>query len=118
MIVARTVMMEGDLLAMDRMLELTGELDRHHGFARPRLPAPAKTARLVAPPPRAMLSPPDGGQGKFSSAQSLESTQNGKILTPALAREAGEGSAGHPRPLHPSKSTRSGINGASAGGMG
>ena len=44
MIVARTMMMEGDLQAMDRMIGLTRELDRYHGFARPRLPLPAETA--------------------------------------------------------------------------
>ena len=58
MIVARTMMMEGDLQAMDRMIGLTRELDRYHGFARPRLPLPAETAspRLATSPPRAMLA--------------------------------------------------------------
>jgi hypothetical protein len=50
MIVTRTMMMEGDLQAMDRMIELIGELDRDHGFAPP-YPAPADTvsSRLAAP---------------------------------------------------------------------
>src|SRR6202041_1129635 len=33
MIVARTMMMEGNLQAMDRLIKLTSELDRYHGFA-------------------------------------------------------------------------------------
>src|SRR5271169_5610898 len=33
MIVARTMMMQGNLRAMDRLIRLTSELDRYHGFA-------------------------------------------------------------------------------------
>ena len=65
MIVARTMMMEGDLQAMDRMIKLTGQLDRYHGFAAPR-PGRGGIARLAASPPRAMLSAPDGTTRKFS----------------------------------------------------
>ena len=86
MIVAHTMMMEGDLQAMDRLIRLTGELDRYHGFARPRLPLPAETATS---PPRAMLSAPDGAEGKFSSSQDVENTRNGAILIPALVGEEG-----------------------------
>jgi hypothetical protein len=32
MIVARTMMMQGNLQAMDRWIKLTSELDRYHGF--------------------------------------------------------------------------------------
>jgi transposase-like protein len=39
MIVARTMMMDGDLQAMDRLIRLTGELDRYHGFAPSQIPA-------------------------------------------------------------------------------
>src|ERR1700689_1851850 len=35
MIVARTLMMEGDLNAMDRLIKLTGELNRYYGLATP-----------------------------------------------------------------------------------
>jgi len=45
MIVARTMMMQGNLQAVDRMIKLTGELDRYRGFALARIPAPP-------PPPR------------------------------------------------------------------
>ena len=91
MIVARTMMMEGDLQAVDRMIELTRELDRYHGFARPRLPLPAETAspRLATSPPRALLSAPDGPEGKFSSSQDVENTRNGAIFIPALVGEEG-----------------------------
>ena len=56
MIVARTMMMEGDLHAMDRLIKLTGELDRYHGFAsrrfrfprKARRPAPSRAATRIA----------------------------------------------------------------------
>jgi hypothetical protein len=58
MVVAHTMMLEGDLQAMDRMIKLTGELDRYHGFT-PQHFAPADTAspRLAAPAPRALPAP-------------------------------------------------------------
>jgi len=67
------MMMRGDLQAMDRLLELSGEFDRYNGFGRAHLAAPAEAAppRLV-PPPRALLqasSAADGGRGKFSSQE-------------------------------------------------
>jgi len=87
MIVARTMMMEGDLQAMDRMIKLTGEL-RYHGLAPSRLPAPVEAVSpRLASSPRPMLSAPDGAQGKFSSSQSLENTRNGAIFIPALVGE-------------------------------
>jgi len=48
MIVARTMIMEGDLHAMDRLLELTGELDRYHGFGSRRFRFPRKPCRRGA----------------------------------------------------------------------
>jgi hypothetical protein len=42
MIVARTMMMEGDLRAMDRLIESTGALDRYHGFGTPPVSLPAE----------------------------------------------------------------------------
>ena len=44
MIVAHTMMMEGDLQAMDRFIRLTGELDRYHSFAPSQIPAFAEAA--------------------------------------------------------------------------
>ena len=52
MIVARTMMMEGDLHAMDRLIKLTGELDRYHGFATPSFSLPAEGS-----PPRRLARP-------------------------------------------------------------
>ena len=52
MIVARTMMMEGDLQAMDRLIKLTGELDRYHGFGKAPVALPAEGA-----PPRRLAGP-------------------------------------------------------------
>jgi hypothetical protein len=85
------MMMQGDLQAMDRLLELNGELDRYHGFGRAQLAASAEPAPLlVVPPPRALpeaSSAAVGGRGKFSSPQSLEKSRNQKILGPGLSGE-------------------------------
>lgn len=51
MVVAHTMMMEGDLAAMDRVIKLTGELDRYHGFGRP--------SGAAAPPPQIAAAPRD-----------------------------------------------------------
>ena len=59
MSVAHTMMMEGDLQAMDRLIRLTGELDRYHGFGRAPLaaePAPAPSPPRLPPPSQAPLS--------------------------------------------------------------
>ena len=52
MIVARTMMMEGDLHAMDRLIKLTGELDRYHGFGKPPVSLPPEGS-----PPRRLAGP-------------------------------------------------------------
>lgn len=61
MVVAHTRMMEGDLQAMDRLIRLTGELDRYHGFGRVGTaaaePAPPPAA-LAAPAPTLLLAQP------------------------------------------------------------
>jgi hypothetical protein len=62
MIVARTMMMQGNLQAMDRLIKLTSELDRYHGFAPAQIPWAREAApkpRLAAPEPRA-ISPNRG----------------------------------------------------------
>ena len=81
------MMMQGDPQAMDRLLELNGELDRYHGFRRAHLAAPAEAAppRLV-PPPRALLQA-SSAAGKFSSPQSLEKSRNQKILGSPYSRD-------------------------------
>jgi hypothetical protein len=43
---------EGDVCAMDRLIRLTGELDRYHGFGRPTVSLPAEGSppwRLAGP---------------------------------------------------------------------
>src|SRR5271155_2000589 len=59
MIVARTMMMEGDLQAMDRLIRLTGELDRYHGFGKPpvSLTAEGSAPRRLAQPRRELPVP-------------------------------------------------------------
>src|SRR5271154_6690827 len=61
MIVARTMMMQGNLQGMDRLIKLTSELDRYHGFAPAQIPWAREAAppRLAAPEPRA-ISPSRG----------------------------------------------------------
>ncbi|MGD1035999.1 MAG: hypothetical protein ABR878_02160 [Roseiarcus sp.] len=61
MVVAHTRMMEGDLQAMDRLIKLTGELDRYHGFGRTEIaaePNPAPPPRIAAPPLELMAPKP------------------------------------------------------------
>ena len=73
------------------MIKRTRKPDRYHGFAPSRLPAPAEAAspRLATSPTHAMLSAPDGGQGKFPSSQGLENTRNGAIFIPTHVGEEG-----------------------------
>ena len=52
MIVSHTMMMEGDLQAVDRMIKLTRELDRYHGFGQAQITAPPEP-----PPPRRLAAP-------------------------------------------------------------
>src|ERR1700722_5363980 len=62
MIVARTMMLQGNLQAMDRLIKLTSELDRYHGFAPAQIPwarGAAPKPRLAAPEPRAISSDRD-----------------------------------------------------------
>ena len=66
------MMMQGDPQAMDRLLELIGELDRYHGFGRAHLAAPAEAA-----PPRLVPSP-RAAAGEFGGRR-----RERKILLPA-----------------------------------
>ena len=49
MIVARTMMMQGNLQAMDRLIKLTSELDRYHGFAPAQIPWASGSGAAAAP---------------------------------------------------------------------
>jgi hypothetical protein len=67
MIVARTMMMEGDLQAMDRLIRLTGELDRYHGFGKPPVPLPAEGS-----PPQRLAGPRSELTAKNSAPSEAE----------------------------------------------
>jgi hypothetical protein len=59
MIVARTMMMEGDLQAMDRLIKLMRELDRYHGFGKAPISLPPESSppRRLAGPRRQLTGP-------------------------------------------------------------
>ena len=50
--ITHTLMREGDLQAVDRMIKLTRELARYHGFAQPQIPMPTEPV-----PPRQLAAP-------------------------------------------------------------
>ena len=61
MTVAHTMMMEGDLKAMDRVIRPAGELARDHGFGRAEMaaaPAPARPPQIAAPARELLLPKP------------------------------------------------------------
>ena len=70
------MMMEGDLHAMDRLIKLTGELDRYHGFGRPpvSLPTEGSPPRRLARPGRELpaldSAPPEAMRKLFLAANS------------------------------------------------
>ena len=76
MIVTHTLMMEGDLQAVDRMIRLTRELDRYHGFAQahapPEPPPPRRLAAPTGPPLLTDSTRDDEDDAKFSASQSIE----------------------------------------------
>jgi hypothetical protein len=82
MIVTHTMMMEGDLQAVDRMIRLTRELDRYHGFGQAQIPAPPEPPpprRLAAPAQRPQLTNStreEEADAKFSASQSIEIARN------------------------------------------
>jgi hypothetical protein len=82
MIVTRTIMMEGDLQAVDRMIRLTRELDRYHGFAPAQIPAPPgppSPRRLAAPKRRPQLTNSrreEEEDAKFCASQSIGIARN------------------------------------------
>jgi hypothetical protein len=74
---ARTMTMEGNLPAMDRLIELTSELDRYPASRRPIFPG-RRTRRFAAPQPRSISPNPARGEvgGKFSASQSIGIARN------------------------------------------
>jgi len=119
---ARTMTMEADLHAMDRLIELTRELDRYHGFAPAHIPESPD-----APPPRrrpaqSCLNPARREvEGKFSTSQPLEIARNREGISetspPAAPRRSlarsrrirpAERSKGNFPPRNPLKSLKTG----------
>jgi hypothetical protein len=92
MIVARTTMMQGNLQAMDRWVAVTSELNRYHGFAQARIPAPPEAppprrlaARLTAKPSRPEMAPQrlekiesGPGNGMVSEASNPQDVVHGR----------------------------------------
>jgi hypothetical protein len=85
MIVARTMMIQGNLEAMDRWIKLTSELDRYHGFS----PVQISRARET-PSRRPQLTNSTRGQaeGKFFASQVIEITRNGEGISELAAASA------------------------------
>jgi hypothetical protein len=94
MIVSHTMMMEGDLQAVDRMIRLTRELDRYHGFAQAQIPSPPEP-----PPPRRLAAPAERPQltdsraveddAKFSASHPLEIAENRERISKTETLDAG-----------------------------
>ena len=72
------VLREGDLQAVDRMIRLTRELDRYHGFAQGQIPVPPEPPQPLAAPARPQLTNSRGqkGDAKFSASQRIEIARN------------------------------------------
>ena len=83
MIVARTMMMQGNLQAMDRLIKLTSELDRYHGFAPAQIPRAREAAppRLAAPELRA-ISPNRGVSLAGIAARGLTAKRSRPEMAP------------------------------------
>ena len=82
MSVAHTMMMEGDLKAMDRVIKLAGELDRYHGFSRGEIASPPQAAPppQISPPARELLLAKPAtvdDEAEISPPQSPETPRNG-----------------------------------------
>ena len=97
MIVAHTMMMEGDLQAMDRLIRLAGELDRYHGFGRAEIAAAPEAAPppQIAAPARELLLPKPAPEEDREAEIFLPATRLKEIKTRqetrAPSRLAGEG---------------------------
>jgi hypothetical protein len=84
MIVTHTMMMEGDLQAVDRMIRLSRELDRYHGFGHAPIPTPPQPLRrLAAPAQRPQLTNSTHGEedAKFSASHPLEIAENRETIS-------------------------------------
>ena len=94
--IAHTMMMEGDLQALDRVIKLTAELDRYHGFGRAEIaPPPAPPARIAAPAARAAARQA-GGRGRGS--RSGNSPPCNPLISLKTRQESGSRSSRSPSP--------------------
>jgi len=85
MIVARTMMMQGNLQAMDRWIKLTSELDRYHGFSPTQIPwarDAAAAPRRAAPEPRAISSNRGASLAGIAAREGLTAKQSRPEMAP------------------------------------
>ena len=100
MIVARAMMMEGNLQAMHRWIGVMGELDRYHGFAaaqilcrrRRRRASPGRSAA------RSLKSASAKQKGNFSASQPLEIPRNTNGIPEAVPAGAPRRAGAPPDP--------------------
>ena len=101
MIVSHTMMMEGDLQAVDRVIRLTRELDRYHGFGQAQIPRPPEPPRRLAPPAgRPQLTNStraEDADAKFSASHPLEIAENRETISEAETIDA------RPAPVDPER---------------
>ena len=106
MIVARTMIMEGNPQARDRLIALC-ELDRYHGFAPAQIPAALEAAApRLARPERCSIPPnPALGEveGKFSASQALEIPRNAKGIPESAPRPRLAAPERRPIPPNPAR---------------
>src|SRR5277367_2055984 len=108
MIVARAMMMEGNLQAVDRWITLMGELDRYHGFAGAQIlvaPDRAAAPRLTGPERRSTSPNPALGEaeGKFSASQALEIPRNANGIPEAVSLDRLAAPERRPIPPNPAR---------------
>jgi hypothetical protein len=86
MIVARTMIMQGNLQAMDRLIKLTSELDRYHGFAPAQIPRAREAAppRLAKPEPRAISSNRGVSLAGIAAREGLTAKRSRPEMAPQL----------------------------------
>jgi hypothetical protein len=107
-IIARAMMMMGNLQAMDRWITLMGQLDRYHGFAAAQIlvaPDAAAAPRLAGPERRSISSNPALGEaeGKFSASQALEIPRNAEGIPESAPLERLAAPERRPIPPNPAR---------------
>ena len=108
MIVAHSMMMQGDLQAMDRLLALNGELDRYHLPPRPGRRRPASSRRRARCWRRVRL--PAEGEGNFPPRKALKSHETRKF-SPRPSPASEEGGASRSGSRHPGRAGAARLRG-------